>query len=314
VGIATAFSMKIVQTLGGGAGEEFWRTGFVKYALITSAAYILTSVYSAARVKEIQIPKAEQSTGAEKFSLAKAFSILTKNDQVFVIVVIMILFNLACNLTNTAKNYYFIYVLKDSTQLGFFGIFIGAMQTLGLFTFPFLTKRFGRPKIYTSAFILPMFGYIAMALTNRILPRQFFPLAVTAGISFIGYGLMSVMQSVMLADAVDYGEYENGTRNEGIIFSMLTFLSKLAAAFCDLITFATFAIVKFGGEDSSAVTPAAERSFSVLMYVLPPIILLIALLVYKTKYKLSPALMAQVNEELSTRRKLTEAKTSPVLS
>jgi melibiose permease len=51
VGIATAFSMKIVQTLGGGEGEEFWRTGFVKYALITSAAYILTSVYSAARVK-----------------------------------------------------------------------------------------------------------------------------------------------------------------------------------------------------------------------------------------------------------------------
>lgn len=33
-----------------------------------------------------------------------------------------------------------------------------------------------------------------------------------------GFGSMGVMQNVMLADAVDYGEWRTGERNEGVIF------------------------------------------------------------------------------------------------
>ena len=56
-------------------------------------------------------------------------------------------------------------------------------------------------------------------------------------------GSMGVMQNVMLADAVDYGEWRTGERNEGVIFSMLTFLSKVAAGLSSLITMLGFAAV-----------------------------------------------------------------------
>jgi melibiose permease len=312
IGIVSAFNMSIIEKIGGGSDEAAMLKGFLLYAVFTSAVYILTSVYCAIMVKDPgvalrmnakDLAAAQKNAAPERFTLRRAAAILLDNGQALVVVGVMILFNLACNLTNGMSQYYFMFVIGSKNQLGFFSIILGAAQGVGLFVFPALSRVFGRKIVYAASFLMPCAGYLIMAITGQAFPRQFIPLAVSAFAAFIGYGSMSVMQSVMLADAVDYGEHKTGQRNEGIIFSMLTFLSKLAGAFSELITMLVFFAVQFGGEDANTATPEAVKGIMFLMYVLPPVILLAALLLYKTKYKLTPEMMERVNRELRERKK-----------
>ena len=309
VGIPMAFTMSIVQKIGDGEGQDAWGTGLFRLALITSVIYVITSVYSAIMTKEHNIAPPPPKEQRVKFSLGDALKILWNNKQVMVVVGVMILFNMANNLTNGAGGYYLLFVAKNADQEGLLNLLKGAANGVGLFLFPLISGWLGRKKVYSGTLLLPCLGYIAMAVVTYTVPAQsiFVPLAAATFAACIGYGSMSVMQSVMLADGVDYGEYETGHRNEGIIFSMLTMLSKLAGAFSSLATMITFSVVKFGGQDAVVATPLAQKGISFLMFVLPPVLLLAAFALYKGGYKLTPERMAQVKEELEARRQQMEA-------
>lgn len=295
-GLATAFNMQIIKFLGG--GDEI--VGFRWFAVISSVIYVITSLYSAAVVKEPYV--ALPSEQKEKIRIWETIKVLLRNRQALVILVIMLLFNLAANLTNGTAIYYFRFVVGSDTQLGIYSILMGFAPGIGMVLFPMLTARVNRKKVYTAAYILPCIGYAGMAAANIILPGQFIPLAAATLVGFVGYGFMSIMQSVMLADAVDYGEYQNGARNEGVIFCTLTMLSKLAWAANDVVTLAVFSIVKFGGEHAMEATPAAVKGIAALMYILPPIALAFSYAFYRLSYKLTPERMAEIREALEARK------------
>jgi len=298
IGAVNAFSLQLIEALGGRVQVN---TGFFRYALLTSALYLLTSLYSASMVKERVLPVQEKR---ERFSLKQALRILFGNDQALVVVGVMLLFNLANNLTNGAAIYYFLYKVGSEDQYSFFTIILGVALAVGLLGFPLFTKWVGRDRVYRYSMLLPCIGYLLMALADRAAPGKSVPFIAAGLVMSVGFGSMSVMQNVMLADAVDYGEYKTGTRNEGIIFSMLTLLGKLAGAFCELITMFVFSLVKFGGEHATAATPQAVSSFKFLMFVLPPFVLLAALMLYLRKFRLKPELMRTITAELQRRRKI----------
>jgi len=304
VGIPMAFTMVLVEKIGSGEGMAAWGSGLFRLALITSAIYVVTSTYSAITTKERSIAPPPPREERVKFSFLDGVKILLHNRQVLVVVGVMILFNMASNLTNSAGGYYLLFVVDSSPLEGTLNLLKGAASGVGLFLFPLVSGWLGRKKVYSGTLLLPCLGYILMAAVTYTVPaaRIFLPLAAATFIAFIGYGSMSVMQSVMLADGVDYGEYETGYRNEGIIFSMLTMLSKLAGAFQSLATMITFSVVKFGGEDAVTATLLAQRGISFLMFILPPVLLLCAYALYKGGYKLTPERMEQVKEELAARK------------
>ncbi len=294
-GIVGAFTLQIVDRLGGITGG-----GFMKYALITSGVYILTVLICAGTVRERIAPPPQQKE--EKFSLIRCAKILFHNDQALVIVVIMILFNLAINLTNAVTVFYFVFVIGSKDQYSFFTILLGASQAIGLLGYPFFSKWFGRNRVNVGSLVLPCIGYVLMFLSTQFFNGQFLPFAAAAFVMSVGFGSMGVMQNVMLADAVDYGEWRRGERNEGVIFSMLTFLSKVAAGLSSLITMLGFATVGFDGKEDSIATPQAVTCIETMMYILPPLILLAALAIYFRKFKLKPELVEQISREIQERR------------
>ncbi len=310
MGIVGAFQNKILQTVGGGEEPPAMAKGIFFYAVVSSAVYLITSLYSAAVVKEpgYDTPKLNQ----EKFTLKQAANILLHNDQALITVGVMILFNWAANLMNGGADNYFLWVLRDTTSQGFFNILMGAAGAIGIFAFTILNRAvirrrgkeyaFGRKRTYLSTFLVPCVAYIAMAAADRFAPGALIPFTISAFFAQIGYGSMGVMQGVMLADAVDYGEYNTGTRNEGIIFSTLTMLSKLAKAFGDLTGALTAWITKFGGQYKSVVTPLAIKGIKALLYQLPPILLVLALLLYLSRFRLHPERMDEIQAELRARK------------
>lgn len=127
-------------------------------------------------------------------------------------------------------------------------------------------------------------------------------LAIMLFVPNISYGAMSMMQSVMLSDAVDYGEWKYGERNEGIIFSMLTFLSKISNGISYLIRYSGFAAVKFDTQVGAMASLAAIKMIKFLLFAVPPMFLIAAFLLHKAKFKLVPAYMSQITDEIKLKR------------
>ncbi|MGN1420578.1 MAG: glycoside-pentoside-hexuronide (GPH):cation symporter [Eubacterium sp.] len=297
-GLFTSFLLNIVDALGGRTVNG----GFLKYAAISSAVFAVTmavcSVYAKENVAGVRVSD-------EKFSLINSAKILFGNKQALVIVAIMIFFNLANNLTGNTAMYYFIYVLKQDSNFWMYSIFSGAAQGIGLLGFPLFSKWFGRMRVYKFSLILPCFGYLFMFLCGQFLPTNLIVFILAVCVMSVGFGSMNVMQNVMLADAVDYGEWQNGKRSEGVIFSMLTFLSKIATALSSFIVMITFSITGFDAQSKAMPSAEAVMSIKALLYCMPPVILVLALIVLIYCYKLTPEYMAKINCEIEEKKKLT---------
>ena len=69
-------------------------------------------------------------------------------------------------------------------------------------------------------------------------------------------GSLNVLQSVMIADCVDYEEYTNGIRPDGVFFSGQSFITKLSAGIASLISGAVYAIVKFSDKNVALLNNA----------------------------------------------------------
>lgn len=305
-GLAGAFMPQIIDLLG---GMEL-NAGFLKLSAITSIAYIVTAGICVVCAKERVTSTEKQEK--ESFSLGRSLKILFRNDQALVIVGIMILFNMAINLTNGVSLFYFLYVLQNKNMYSFFTILLGISQGIGLLGFPLFCKWFGRHRVYVASLIMPCIGYTLMIISNTVANGQFLPFAMAAFVMSSGFGSMSVMQNVMLADAVDYGEWREKTRNEGVIFSMLTFLSKIATAFSQFIIMFGFQIVHFGGENATTATPEAVRAIEFIMFWLPPVVLLGALAIYLKGFKLKPEFMEKVSAEIRERHEAVLDKSEQI--
>ena len=75
-------------------------------------------------------------------------------------------------------------------------------------------------------------------------------------------GGINVLQSVMIADAVDYEEYHKGYRPDGVFFSGQSFITKLSAGISSIIQGVGYSIVGFSGDNVSACNEALRAGAS----------------------------------------------------
>ena len=75
---------------------------------------------------------------------------------------------------------------------------------------------------------MAIFGYGTLCLLMFVSLPSVYLLFVPAFFVFMAFGILTVLTTVFLANTVDYGELKNGRRDESVIFSMQTFVVKLA--------------------------------------------------------------------------------------
>ena len=136
-------------------------------------------------------------------------------------------------------------------------------------------------------------------------------------------GSLNVLQSVMIADCVDYEEYNNGTRPDGVFFSGQSFITKLSAGIATLISGAVYGIVGFSdskitllnnaliaGADFKTYNPfqiggAEIGKFAAAMFFLisiPPAIGMVLAAIPTLKYALTDKEHTRMLDELNARR------------
>ena len=200
--------------------------------------------------------------------------------------------------------------------IGLFGGMIG----FPLFV-PKLIQKFEKSKLYNFftlvgaipfAFIFIFFklahGDILTWLGMVVMSVLFF----MAGASM---GSLNVLQSVMIADCVDYEEYNNGIRPDGVFFSGQSFITKLSAGIASLISGAVYAYVGFSDKNVALLNNALVDghifrsefgSYAAAMFFLisiPPAIGMALAAIPTFKYALSDKDHTRILDELVERRK-----------
>lgn len=226
---------------------------------------------------------------------------LFHNDQALVVVITIVIFNASLYLTSNLAVYFFDYDIGNGALYGLFGIVGGATQILSMTMLPVLRRKWKRMTIFTGAILTTIIGYALLFLLAALQVNNIVCLCAAAVIIYFGFGQATVLTTVFLADSVDYGEWKTGRRSESITFSMQTFVAQLASAFSVLIAGVGLDIIHL--DDKAAVqTDATLFGLHILMTVLPAFGLVISVIFFRKRYKLTDTFLTGIIEEIKGKR------------
>lgn len=301
--LISILTMKCIPLLGG-ATEQYdgdYRAGFKWFALIIAVFFVISAIITCIGVKE------KTESNIETVSIKQMFKALFSNDQAIAVVVTIILVNTALYTTSNLLLYFFQFDIgagnsawNDAYVL--FNTFGGGMQIIAMMLFfPLIRLVLKATDVFKLGLGMAIFGYIILLFLAFNGATSVYILFIPAFFIFSANGLLTVLLTLFLADSVDYGELKNGHREESVIFSMQTFVVKLASGLAALIVGIGLDIINL---DKEATAQAAETVLGLrfIMSVVPMLGLIAALILFIKKYKLTEDKVKEITETLVARR------------
>lgn len=299
--IVTIITMKCVYVLG--QGDE--RIGFKWFALIIAILFFLFILTTCLNIKE------RSTVSVDAPSVGQMFKALLQNDQAMAVVITIVLINCSIYITSNLVIYFFKYDFGGAGWYNgytLFNTFGGAMQILAMMLFfPVLRKFLSTIQVFYVSFAMAIVGYIVLLVLAFTNMSNVFLLFIPGFFIFAANGMLSVLTTVFLANTVDYGELKNNRRDESVIFSMQTFVVKLASGVAALVASVCLSVFHLNSdtENTKEVVKAATQSvvgLRMTMTVLPIVGLLIAVFYFHKKYILTEQKVEEMAEEVKKRR------------
>ena len=297
--LITIVTMKCVYVLG--QGNE--RQGFRLLALIIAVLFVVFITITCVTIKE------KSTADVDSPSIRQMFSALLHNDQAMAVVVTIVLINCSIYITSNLVIYFFKYDFGganwyDSYTL--FNMFGGAIQILSMMLlFPLLRKWLSSVKIFFVSLGMAVLGYAILLVFMFKNMTNIYLLFIPGFLIFAAFGFQTVLTTVFLANTVDYGELKNQRRDESVIFSMQTFVVKLASGVAALIASVCLAVCKLSDDTSQAVSAAGQGSVLGLrftMTVIPIIGLAATFFIFQKRYKLTEEKVAEIAAQVKAKR------------
>ena len=301
---------------------EVERLGFKYFSLIIGILFIIFITITCVCIKE------KSTVDMKTASIGEMFRALVQNDQAMTIVITIVLVNTALYITSNLLIYFFKYDLAGSNWQGnytLFNTFAGGMQILAMMLlFPLLRKAFTTLKIFYICVLAEIVGYVVLLTMALSGVTNVFAFFVPGFFIMSGAGILNVVVTVFLANTVDYGEIKNYRRDESVIFSMQTFVVKLASGIAALV--ASICLTVFNIQESSttvldmkalldkiansgvltSIDNSAVVGLRMIMTIGPTIVLIIALLFFKSRYILNDEKLQEISMELVMRKSKEE--------
>ena len=301
-GIITIATPIVLPLLSSGITTDkgYSASGFSRWAGICSCLLVLFAVICILSTKEKHVVYDKKS----KFSFKKIFTVIAKNDQLVVFMIVAMLSNAGWYLTSGTAVYYFTDVLGEPTGQSLFQTIGAVGSVLGLLVIPILSKWMSKKKIYQVSLIATILGYVLMYIFGPVL-KITIALDIAYIISSTGIASMFVAQTIFLADIVDYGEYKNGERNESITFSMKGFLQKMAYTIQTIILFCGLGLVNYNEQITSAtkaLNDTTKNAIGFICFGIPPVLILLSLIIFSKKFKLYGELADKVHQFIVEKR------------
>ena len=316
---ATDASMTLKST------KEVERFGYKYFSLIIAVLFVIFITITCVCIKE------KSTVDVKTAKVKDMFKALVQNDQAMAMVIAIVLVNTATYVTSNLLIYFFKYDLAGSNWQGnytLFNTFGGGIQILAMMLFfPVLRKFFTAIKTFYIAVASAVCGYIILLIMALTGTSVVYPFLVPGFFIMAAVGVMNVLVTVFLANTVDYGELKNGRRDESVIFSMQTFVVKLASGIAALVASIALSVFHISESDDaiSAVDGSVVKGLSeaiadikangvaavsnnsvvglrLTMTLIPIVVLIVAFLVFKKKYILTDEKLAEISTELKNKK------------
>lgn len=281
----------ITEMLGNMAGSL--QKGYQILAIIIVVIMLVFQCITVFGVKEPHL--ATKKT--ESTSVKELVRIIFQNDQLFVTAIAMALFMIGYCTTTNFGLYYFKYVYGDEGMYSIFAVILGVSQIVALVIFPKLAERFPRKKLYFTATMLVLAGYVIFFFspTNTMIF-----IGIAGVLLFIGQAFIQVMMLMFLTDSVEYGAWKFKKRNDSVSFSLQPFINKMGGAVASGVTGAVVIISGMSTAQSAAdMTAQGIFILKAAMMVFPLICIVVGFLIYRAKYILDEEMYQKIVEELN---------------
>ncbi len=197
------------------------------------------------------------------------------------------------------------------------GLFIGMFVSMAIS--PALIKKFDVKHVYNFSSGVSAVPFALIFLVYLAAPTSLDKIgwAIIMGLCMLfagaGFGIINVCQSVMISDCIDYEEYNNGFRPDGVFFSGQSFITKFSTGIASIISAYAYAAVGYTDVNIEKMNAALENgaSFAVdyapyakIMWFLvsiPPAIGMFIAIFPTLKYEITQKKHAEMLKELISR-------------
>jgi len=171
----------------------------------------------------------------------------------------------------------------------------------GIFALPiweYASRKMEKRKAYVVG--IAFFAVVLMVLITLNATTPFWIVVLVCILAGIGVSAAHVLPWAMMPDAIEWDEYKTGERHEGVFYSLITLMLKIATSIAIPLTAVILDIANY--VPNAIEQPAsALLSFRLLIGPIPAVLMLVAI-VFALRYPLDRESYSQVVEELEERR------------
>ncbi len=272
----------------------------VIFGMLAAFPYLL--VFLGVREKKEYLEQAQPN-------FKEAFRSVRKNKPFFYGAMIYLCTWIVIILVETNLMFYVKYVIKRPNQSS---LLMGAIFISAIIALPFwnwISKKGNKRVAYIAGV---SFWAVMMCVLTVLTPQT--PIWVLLPMCMlIGFGLSAaqVLPWAIIPDAIEWDEYQTGERHEGVFYSLITLMGKIANSVAVPLS---LLLLEFTGYVSNAVDQprSALTGLKVVIGPIPAALLLMGI-IFAIFYPLSREKYAEVVQELNRRReeKRAQAKNKP---
>ena len=267
--IVTVLSVPVLNLFGGERNASSYTISAVIFA---GSGVILMFILGLVSKERVVATK-------EKVPLKKNLQIVYKNKPLLLLLISLFALNFSNSIRQSVQIYFAIYTWGSANYATFLGLALVIGMTVGMIVTPALIKKFYKRDVFIASCLLAIIASVIpyfVDYSNIVLGL----VCIMLNFCFVGIGMIS--STSMLIDTIDYAEKVQGSRCEGIVFSMNTFVTKLGGTVAKLILGAILVALNY--VESMESSPALQRGFSFAVFIIPAlafVVTLVPLFFYK---------------------------------
>ena len=235
-----------------------------------------------------------RNTKAEQKAGFSAYLKVVFTNKPLLCLILMTLFTISAMNTNNQMMIFFCQYNLGSMALQpvVNGIMMGC-SVLGILLIPKLVSKFGKKKTAVAGLII---GFIANIL-NFVITTNIYTFVILVTIGYVALAIPNGITWAFVSDVIDYGEWHNGIRKEGITYAAFNFSRKIAQAIAAIIS--SGILVLTGYMANATQSPETLTGIKAAMTLYPGIALGAAAIIIGIFYKLSDKNYRKVADDLS---------------
>ena len=271
-----------------GSGDK---NGWFWFAFIVALVGIISVICVALGTHEVDSALRQNKT---KTGFKDVFRMLLKNDQLMAIALSYVLYTTGVSILNASELYYFQYILGDASKFSILATINTLVGLVSVSLFPKLAQQFSRRNVFVVCLGIMLAGIVVFFFAGKSLAL----VLIAAELFFIPQPLVFLVVLMTITDCVEYGQLKLGHRDEALTLSVRPLLDKFGGAVSNWVIGVAAVVAGMTSGSENHVSAQGEMNFKLIVFAAPLVLVVIALIIFLTRVKLTEEKHAEIVAEL----------------